>query len=230
MSLVIFMAISHIVGMGLGDHGRGVLALLSVVWGASLPWAAKAQDVSTQPTSAPDMPVLAIPALTPVEIVVDAELGSKTSTTGQMFPLHLGAAIIVDGKELVPAGTLGEGEIVHAKKAGGSGAPGELVVAARYLQLGGKRLKLRSMRIGLVGKDAVNGVVAFNAVTAVTPLPIGIIGFAVTGRNVVYPAGTTATAKTAEGFVVAQSGDSAVRAGAAPADSADVSTGAVAGE
>lgn len=171
--------------------------------------------------------------LTPIEIVVDADLGSKISTTGQMFPIHLASALVVDGRELVPAGTPGKGEIVHAKKAGGSGAPGELVVAARYLQIGNRRLKLRSMRIGLVGKDAVNGVVAFNAAMAATALPIGVIGFAVTGRNVVYSTGTVATAKTAETFVLT-SGEATedvapASFGAVEATPVDVSSGKVAG-
>lgn len=191
--------------MGWGKNRRSVLTLVSALLAVSASLDAAAQEAPLPEAKVPEAEepkpdFLQVPPLTPIELIVDAELGSKISSTGQMFPLHLAKAIVVDGKELVPAGTIGEGEIVHAKKAGGSGAPGELVVAARYLQVGDKRLKLRSMRIGLVGKDAVNGVVAFNAVTAATPLPIGIIGFAVTGRNVVYPAGTIAAAKTAEAF------------------------------
>ncbi|MFN4134265.1 MAG: hypothetical protein ACK4G2_01320 [Novosphingobium sp.] len=154
-----------------------------------------------------------IPALTPVSIMIDADLGSRISATGQTFPIHLAEAIVIDGRELAPAGATGEGEVIHAKKAGGSGAPGELVLTARFLMVDGRPLKLRSMRVGLVGGDAVNGVVAFNAATAATPLPIGIIGFAVTGRNVVYPKGTVATAKTAEPFVIAAEGGAGQRSG-----------------
>lgn len=167
--------------------------------------------------------VRAIPALTPVSIVIDADLGSKISTTGQTFPIHLAETIVIDGHELAPAGAVGEGEVIHAKKAGGSGAPGELVLTARFLTVNGRPLKLRSMRVGLVGGDAVNGVVAFNAATAATPLPIGIIGFAVTGRNVVYPKGTVAMAKTSEPFVIAAEG------GATQPSSAEISPGDRAG-
>ena len=39
------------------------------------------------------------------------------------------------------------GEVVHAKKGGGSGAAGELVLAARYLDFEGSRVRLRSMRL-----------------------------------------------------------------------------------
>lgn len=161
-----------------------------------------AQDMEPAAAANDDAAGFFIPALTPIEIAIDADLGSKISVTGQTFPIHLAGPISVNGREVIPAGATGEGEVIHAKKAGGSGAPGELVLAARHLVIGGKPLKLRSMRVGLVGGDAVNGVAAFNAATAATPLPIGIIGFAVTGRNVIYPRGTVATAKTAELFVI----------------------------
>ncbi len=141
-----------------------------------------------------------IPALTPVKISLDAELGSKTSTTGAMFPLHLAEALVINGCELVPAGTKGMGEIVHAKKAGGSGAPGELVLAARYLTIGEAQLKLRSMRIAVAGADSIHAVDGLNAASVMSPLPIGSIGFAISGRNIVLPIGTLAIAKTAAPF------------------------------
>lgn len=228
------MAVSHIALMGQGNNRRGVLTFMAAVIALVGPSCAIAQDIPTPATSPAVADVSQIPALTPVEIVVDADLGSKISITGQTFPLHLASAVVIGGKELVSAGTTGEGEVIHAKKAGGSGAPGELVVAARYLQIGSRRLKLRSMRIGLVGKDAVNAVVAFNAATVATPLPIGIIGFAVTGRNVVYSTGTVATAKTAETFVVtsgeATEGTVLANTGAVEVAPADVSSGKVAGQ
>lgn len=145
---------------------------------------------------------LIIPALTPVSLEIQADLGSKISTTGGHFPVSLLAPVIVDGREVIPAGTTGEGEIVHAKKAGGSGAGGELVLAARFLAIGDRRLKLRSMRLALAGRDASQTVNAINAASAAGPLPIGLIGFAITGRNVLVPKGTTANARTAEAFSI----------------------------
>lgn len=179
------------------------LAMLPFV----LPAVTFAQDTTAEPQQQEQRAALAVPALFPVEVVLDEDLGSKISTTGQTFPLHLAEAIVIDGKEIVAAGAPGEGEVIHAKKAGGSGAPGELVLTARHLIVDGRVLKLRSLKIGGVGGDAVNGVVAFNAATAVTPLPIGIIGFAVTGRNIVYPKGTLASAKTAAVFEFGQTSD-----------------------
>lgn len=141
-----------------------------------------------------------IPALTQVKVSLDAELGSKISTTGAMFPFHLAEALAINGCELVPAGTKGMGEIVHAKKAGGSGAPGELVLAARYLTIGEAQLKLRSMRIAIAGADSIHAIDGLNAASVMSPLPIGLIGFAISGRNIVLPVGTLAIAKTAAPF------------------------------
>jgi hypothetical protein len=92
------------------------------------------------------------------------------------------------------------GEVIHAKKAGGSGAPGELVLAARYVTVGERQLRLRSMRVALSGKDAIHTVDAINAASAASPLPVGLIGFAISGRNIVLTTGTIAVAKTAELF------------------------------
>ncbi len=147
---------------------------------------------------------LTIPALTPVDLVIDTDLGSKISITGATFALHLGKPIVIDGRELIPAGTEGQGEVIHAKKAGGSGSSGELVLAARFLKVGDLHLKLRSMRIAIAGKDATAKVDGLNAAAAgasvFVPVPIGLIGFAITGGNTVLPKGTTAMAKTAEAF------------------------------
>ncbi|WP_421837774.1 hypothetical protein [Novosphingobium sp.] len=146
-----------------------------------------------------------IPALAPVDLVLDTDLGSKISKTGETFAFHLARPIVIDGHELVPAGTPGQGEVIHAKKAGGSGTAGELVLAARYLSVGSQRLRLRSMHIAQRSEDAIGKVDAFNAATVMSPVPVALVGFAITGRNNVFPKGTPAIAKTAEVFHVPSS-------------------------
>lgn len=136
-----------------------------------------------------------IPALTVVSIEILATIGSKTSTTGETFPLRLAQPIIIDGKEVVPAGVTGMGEIIHAKKSGGSGAGGELVLAARYLDLDGRRLRLRSMQVSAAGKDQME-------LALLSAQAIGPIAFAITGKNIEIAKGRIAAAKTAEAFVL----------------------------
>jgi hypothetical protein len=137
-----------------------------------------------------------IPALTPVSVTILATLGSKLSKTGDMFPIRLAAPISVDGRELVPAGATGMGEVVFAKKSGGSGVGGELVLAARYLEVRGYNLGLRSMPVSAVGKDQIGMALAASEA-------IGFLGFAITGKNTEIPEGTIASAKTAETFTLA---------------------------
>jgi hypothetical protein len=141
-----------------------------------------------------------IPALTPVTLRIDAELGSKLSRTGQTFPIVLEKPIMIDGAELVKAGAEGAGEVVWARKAGMSGSAGELVLAARWLDIGGRRLKLRSLHLAPVGADSIGRVSAFAIATAPSPLPVSMIGYFVRGRQAVVPRGALAEAKVAEAF------------------------------
>lgn len=127
----------------------------------------------------------------PIRLELVDGVSSKTSVTGASFALRLAEAIVIDGVELVPAGTPGVGEVVHAKKSGGSGAGGELVVAARYLLLGETRIRLRSMQLSHTGKDQT--VLALAASQAIGPF-----AFAIHGKNTEFIAGTVADAKIAE--------------------------------
>jgi hypothetical protein len=73
-----------------------------------------------EPASAEIPPsTLTVPSFTEVAVEILAELGSKTSIKGETFPIRLVNAIIVDGREIVPAGAEGVGEVIHAKGNGG---------------------------------------------------------------------------------------------------------------
>lgn len=143
-------------------------------------------------------PAVVLPKGTLLLIAVEQELGSKISQTGQVFPIRLAEAVVVDGVEVLPAGLRGEGQVVHAKKGGMAGAAGELVLAARYLDHGERRIMLRSFKfieagdeILTRGKDNIGIASATNAV-------IGPLGFFIGGGNTAIPQGTIATAKTRE--------------------------------
>lgn len=141
-----------------------------------------------------------IPALTPVRIEVLAALGSKTSKSLDSFAIRLAEPIEQDGVVLAPAGTMGQGEVVHAKMAGGSGAPGELVLAARYLEIEGRRMTLRSMRYANSGESKINNVNTLNTVAAATVPALSVVGFFMKGGEVDVPGGTIFEAKLAQDF------------------------------
>ena len=163
-----------------------------------------------QAEPAPPAAAKMIPALTPVTLEIGKELGSKISKPGDVFPIKLLQPIVVGGVELVPAGATGMGEVVDAKGAGMSGSAGRLILAARYLDVGGRHLRLRSMHLVMGGKSRTDLVNNLGVATAVALPPAALLLLFVSGNNVAVPAGSTAEAKTAEDFALAN--DSATSA------------------
>jgi hypothetical protein len=160
-----------------------------------------AQETSSLPTENADACAVAvakklqgtcIPALTPVRIELVEALSSRTSVTGEAFAISLAYPVVVDGREVIPAGTKGRGEIIHAKKTG-VGVGGELVLAARYLSLGDRQLRLRSMKFNGAGRDQQD--LALAAAVAV-----GLPAMFIRGKHIDVPTGAFADAKTAEAF------------------------------
>jgi hypothetical protein len=149
---------------------------------------------------------LTVPALTPVRVELLTELGSKISKTGDTFPIRLAEPIVIDGRVVVPAGITGLGEVVHAKKSGGGGAGGELVLAARYLDVAGQRLRLRSLRVAVTGKSKIDTANAIGVASSATVPVAAFIGFLLKGGQTTIPAGTVADAKTAEAVTFATGG------------------------
>jgi hypothetical protein len=139
---------------------------------------------------------LLLPKTTPLIIAIDKELGSKISQTGEAFPIRLVQAVSVDGVEVLPAGITGQGEVVHAKKAGLAGAAGELVLAARYLELNGRRIELRSFRFMEAGESSLGKGQDNTGVSNITTAIAGPIGFFIGGGNTNVLPGTVANAKT----------------------------------
>lgn len=197
-----------------------------------------------QPASAQEAPAgqeVTVPRLTPVIIEILKPLGSKVSKTGETFPIRLAAPILVDGKEVVPAGTAGMGEVIHAKRSGGMGAAGELVITARYLDVDGRQMPLRSLHWSQSGESRVNTVNALNVASAASPLPIGLVGFFIGGGQINVAEGARAEAKTAADFSVVLQTDAsgqgvtgqqganenpAESSGAVPGDSAETGSAA----
>lgn len=138
---------------------------------------------------------LLLPKTTPIIIAIEKELGSKISQTGETFPIRLVQPVLVEGVEVLPAGITGQGEVVHAKKAGLAGAAGELVLAARYLDLNGRRIELRSFRFMEAGESSLGKGQDNTGVSNMTTALAGPIGFLIGGGNTNVMPGTVANAK-----------------------------------
>lgn len=153
--------------------------------------ATEAQAVAA-PMSEPETPSCrCVPAGTPIVVEIFDTLVSDERHPGEAFALRLAEPVVVDGVAILPAGTPGGGEIVHAAKARGGGRPGELLLAARYLERDGRRIGLRGLKLGAAGQDRSGTALA-------TSFVAGPFAHFIHGSEMVIPTGTRAPAKLAE--------------------------------
>ena len=131
----------------------------------------------------------ALPDGSPVQLEVVDPISSKTALRGQTFALRLAQPLRTAEGVLLPAGTAGAGEVIHAERSRGGGKAGELILAARYLQGPDGPIKLRGMKLGGSGSDKTGAAMGASLI-----LPLG--GF-VRGTEIEIPAGTAASAKLA---------------------------------
>ncbi len=149
-----------------------------------------AQESPPQESAAPALALVRVPALTPVSILVDEEIASNRNRNGDRFRIVIADDVRVGEAVVIPAGSVGEGEVVHAAKSGVGGKAGELILAARFVRVGDAEIRLRSMVIGGTGRDRTQ--TSLNVSIAA-----GVFGMLVRGGAMVVPAGTLAIARTA---------------------------------
>jgi len=131
-----------------------------------------------------------LPASTHVPLITDVEISSATNKPGDRFAFHVAEDVKQGEVVLIPAGSVGEGEVVDAARAKNGGRGGKLVLAARFVTVDGRPVQLRSFTAG-GGKDRSN------ASYAVTVAASGWAMF-MRGGEIVIPAGTGVAAKTSE--------------------------------
>jgi len=133
---------------------------------------------------------VAVPALTPVVIRLEEVISSNRHKAGYRFAISVAEEVRIGDALVIPAGSTGEGEIIHAAKSGGGGKAGELILAARFVRVGEAEVRLRSFALGAVGKDHTNDALA-------TSLVAGPLAMFVRGGVISVPQGTLGTARTA---------------------------------
>lgn len=165
-------------------------------------------QTATEPTAATVAPVVAsdvaapppetrptaihLPAGAEVQVELLDRLSSRTSHIGDTFNLRLRRPIIIDGRELVPAGATGGGEVIDAVPSGFGGRQGRLIVSARYLDLNGQRVRIRGMQLTAFGEDRANEALAVSMIPY-----LGIASLFMTGGNIELPPGAHGTARIA---------------------------------
>jgi len=137
--------------------------------------------------------LVVVPALTPVPVRIEEEIASNRHKPGDRFRIVVAEAVKIGDVVVIPAGSAGEGEVIHAAKPGAGGKAGELILAARYVRVGETEVRLRSFALGAVGKDRSEGALA-------TSFVAGPFAMFVKGGAIVVPASTVGMAKTALEF------------------------------
>lgn len=132
-----------------------------------------------------------LPANTALILETQQALSSLTLKHGDFFALRLAEPVLIDGVQVLPAGTAGVGQVVHAERARSAGKAGELLLAARYLEHDGRRIALRGFRLGANGVDRTTATVG-------VAVALGVVAFLVRGGNIEIPAQTRAQALTAQ--------------------------------
>jgi len=134
--------------------------------------------------------VVAVPALTPVAVRIEEPVSSNRNKPGDHFRISVAEEVRVGDVLVIPQGSAGEGEVVHAAKSAAGGKAGELILAARYVRVGDVDVRLRSFALGVAGKDQTRNSLAASMI-------IGPFAMFVKGGIVTVPAGTLGLAKTA---------------------------------
>jgi hypothetical protein len=160
---------------------------------------AHAADETVAPTApiADVAPCCQLAAGTPVELELVDALSSAKQQRGDHFALRVATPIVQNGAVLVPAGTPVVGEIVHAAHSHGGGQPGELILAARSLDLGGRAVPLRGFKLNhaATGGDTTQAAMAAS-------FGLGPFAQFIHGHEIEIPPHTTGVAKLAQDIVL----------------------------
>lgn len=151
--------------------------------------------LAADPSQAEDTSTQMIPAKTPLILEFTGEVSSKTAQKGAEIQFVLADDLLIAGQVIVAKGGKAVGEVIHAQKSGFGGRGGELILAARYLEHGGQKIQLRSLKPysgQYVGKNNST------AALAVSMIPYaGLMSLFITGGEIVIPQGTHALALVA---------------------------------
>ncbi|HBY56763.1 MAG TPA: hypothetical protein DEG96_02700 [Candidatus Atribacteria bacterium] len=141
----------------------------------------------------PQFEEVVIPAGTLVPIRFLSNLSSKDNKSGETFNFQIAENIFIDTKLVIPVNSLGEGEIIEAKKATILSQPGKLEIEFKPIStLDGTTLRLilgeeaqeKNERIAIAVGVGILGLIVLSN-------PIGLIaGALVPGKNVKIEEGT----------------------------------------
>jgi hypothetical protein len=126
-------------------------------------------------------PQTVLPANSAIPMRFLEEVGSASHVRGQKFQLEVTDDITAGDQIVIPAGSIVTGEVIHAQKAGALGKAGELILAARYVDVAGRQIRLRA-QLMQTGQD--------KTIAAMMLVPF------IRGKNLILPANTEVVGRT----------------------------------
>jgi hypothetical protein len=156
--------------------------------------AGPALAATTAPVKPPQAPVrYSVPAGTVVEVALSRAITTRRAKTGDSFPLHLAAPLIVNGQIVLRAGTPGVGEVIESARPGLGGKGAKLVLDARYLIVHRRHIVIDGLKLAAAGHDNSTAaqVVGLGGIGFA---PLGFVGLAIPGGDVTFPENTKAQA------------------------------------
>lgn len=177
------------------------LAQSGAVVPADPPATLPVDPVESSELAAPNVPLPrctagVVPALTPVKLATLEPLGTKLNKSSDLFKMILIQSVVLGDCVAIPAGAYVTAEVIQSKKSqfwGGTG--GEFIAAARFMEVGERKLRMRSLTMRMRGADRIIWGVSLPGGGTIT------FGTVESGKKSVgIEKGTVFDAKTAEPF------------------------------
>lgn len=131
----------------------------------------------------------------PLRMVEELTTKGKKLKNGYRFNLETTAAVMVDGREVIPVGSRAVGEVTNVKNKGMWGKSGKIEARLLYVRVGDRQIRLAGQLDdkGVTGTAGVVGSVAL--------LPVA--GFFMTGTSARIPIGANVTGYVEEDAPIA---------------------------
>lgn len=126
--------------------------ILRTVLARHLAAAAAAACLALSPAFADPPTTAVVPAGTLIMLSMDDTVSSQESEVGQVFRFHVDEPVRIASRLVIPRGATGIGEVLHASRSTRDEA-GEIVVAARSLNVGDHEVRLRTFVGGTANRD-----------------------------------------------------------------------------
>jgi hypothetical protein len=136
-----------------------------------------------------------LPAGTAIDLVFVDPVDSKANKVGDIIAMKVADDVMAGSAVIIPAGTPVSAEVIHAAKARAMGKAGELIISARFIQIGDRQIPMKGFKFGTSGTGKSKLTESAVAGFFLTPLPLFIAG----GEKHADP-GTRAFAKLKEDF------------------------------